>query len=181
MSLPNSFAFTLESNGGRLNVLLTDCFVCAAFNPRTQPAAQHPPFRQFKAIWDTGATGSVITQRVVDACTLKPTGMTRMQHAHGSADVERFVVNFRLPNNLAIPNVGVIRSDLGAPADILIGMDIIALGDFSISNVNNRTVFSFRIPSIKAMDFVKEADQAVGSSKHHSFGDPPKAWWRKRK
>ena len=34
-----------------------------------------PPFVPFEAIWDTGATQSAITQKVVDACGLIPTGI----------------------------------------------------------------------------------------------------------
>jgi len=36
-------------------------------------------------------------------------------------------------------------------------MDIINRGDFSITNVGAKTVFSFRMPSIKEINYVKEA------------------------
>jgi uncharacterized protein YecA (UPF0149 family) len=39
---------------------------------------------------------------------------------------------------------------------MLIGMDIIATGDFAITNNNNETVFSFRHPSNAIIDFVQE-------------------------
>lgn len=35
-------------------------------------------------------------------------------------------------------------------------MDIITYGDFSITNYNGRTTFSFRIPSVNEVDFVSE-------------------------
>ena len=38
-------------------------------------------------------------------------------------------------------------------------MDIITRGDFAISNVNGETTFSFRLPSIRTIDFVKEGEQ----------------------
>lgn len=41
--------------------------------------------------------------------------------------------------------------------DLLIGMDIITTGDFSITNVGGKTIFSFRVPSIKELDYVKES------------------------
>lgn len=34
-------------------------------------------------------------------------------------------------------------------------MDIISKGDFAITNVDGKTVFSFRIPSVETIDFVK--------------------------
>ena len=36
-------------------------------------------------------------------------------------------------------------------------MDIIRHGDFSITNVNNKTTFSFRTPSVEEIDYVKES------------------------
>ncbi len=41
-------------------------------------------------------------------------------------------------------------------ADVLIGMDIITQGDVAITNLGGNTVFSFRIPSQKQVDFVQE-------------------------
>jgi hypothetical protein len=38
-------------------------------------------------------------------------------------------------------------------ADILIGMDIMNQGDFAVTNLNGITRFSFRIPSMAAIDF----------------------------
>ena len=59
---------------------------------------------EFVAIWDTGATHSVITQRVVDACALKPIGTTTVSHAQGvTEDVDMFLVNVRSTERNAIP------------------------------------------------------------------------------
>jgi hypothetical protein len=45
--------------------------------------------------------------------------------------------------------------------DILIGMDIITLGDFAITNANHRTVVSFRIPpDTKHIDFVATDEES---------------------
>ena len=80
---------------------------------------------QFVAIWDTGATGSVITQAVVDACDLAPTGITTVHHVHGSEQAETYLVNIALPQNVIFPGVRVTKGVLAANADILIGMNII--------------------------------------------------------
>jgi hypothetical protein len=37
-------------------------------------------------------------------------------------------------------------------------MDIISYGDFSISNYDKKTTFSFRVPSIREMDFSLEEE-----------------------
>ena len=39
---------------------------------------------------------------------------------------------------------------------MLIGMDIINLGDFSITHKDNGTTFSFQIPATHNFDFVEE-------------------------
>ncbi len=39
--------------------------------------------------------------------------------------------------------------------DVLIGMDIINLGDFALTNLDDVTVLSFQMPSANHIDFVK--------------------------
>lgn len=43
---------------------------------------------------------------------------------------------------------------------LLIGMDIIGLGDFAVTNANDKTTFSFRIPSVREIDFIPEAQES---------------------
>ena len=86
---------------------------------------------------------------------LKPTGMKEVHGVHGKELVETFLINIGLPNNVAFVNMEVTLGKL-AGAHMLIGMDIITRGDFSITNVGDRTVFSFRVPSLATVDFVKQ-------------------------
>ncbi len=113
---------------------------------------------QFSAIWDTGATGSVITQAVVDACGLVATGMTRVYHVDGSSQVETYLVNIGLPDNVRYPSVRVTKGDLPDGDDVLVGMDIITTGDFAVTNINGKTMLSFRFPSVERIDFVNESE-----------------------
>ena len=152
---PQVNSFTLTAGKGLLRQLITDCHACAAFDPGVVPQSQRPPFKKFQAIWDTGATNSVITQKVVDACRLKPIGMKDVKSVHGLKRAETFLVNIRLPSAVAATDVEVTLGDLD-DAQMLIGMDIITAGDFAITNVGGKTVFSFRIPSTKTIDFVKQ-------------------------
>ena len=122
----------------------------------------------FVAIWDTGATRSVISQKVVEACGLEAIGVQKVYHAQGEAsDVEAFLVNIGLPNNVEFQGLrvtlGVLRS-----ADVLIGMDIIGRGDFAVTNRDGKTKFSFRIPSQADIDFVAEERQTSLLSKQSS-------------
>jgi len=154
---PDFRSFTTKAKSGRLRSLVNDCQVCAAFNPTVTPQPQLPQYEKFRAIWDTGATNSVISQQVVDSCALKPTGMTQVHGVHGTANSKTFLVNIILPNAVQFANVEVTLGNVTG-ADLLIGMDIITTGDFAITNVKGNTTFSFRFPSIATIDYVKEAD-----------------------
>lgn len=115
----------------------------------------------FAAIWDTGASATAISQKVVETCGLAPTGMTMVQTAAGLEPAETYVINIGLPNNVGFAMVQVTKANLGDSNDVLIGMDIISQGDFSITNKDGNTVFSFRIPSSVRIDFVKEHNEGA--------------------
>lgn len=149
---------TVTAKGGLLRVLISECKACAAFDPSKTPSSKQPKHKTFQAIWDTGATHSVITQAVVDACGLKATGMKLVHGVLSTDDAETFLVNLLLPNAVQFVNIEVTLGKLVGGAEMLLGMDIITHGDFSITNVGGETVFSFRVPSIKTVDFVKEAN-----------------------
>jgi hypothetical protein len=172
--------FTLTAHGGRFRELITDCQARAASVPA---AGQQPGHETFKALWDTGATGSVVTQKVVDKCGLKATGMVTMIGVHGKKPTNTFLVDLLLPNGVNVTNVTVALGEL-AGADLLIGMDIITTGDFSITNVGGSTVFSFRIPSLRKIDYVEEAKaqvaqaQRIANKKQRKANRHKKPWQR---
>lgn len=125
------------------------------------------------AIWDTGATASVISQKVVDDCCLKPIGMTIVHGVHGPDQAEQYLVSIGLPNGVRFTNVTATKGKLG-DAHVLIGMDIIRVGDFVITNKDGKTVMSFRTPSQECIDFVKQHQKLSlneqfqhGGSKEH--------------
>jgi predicted aspartyl protease len=153
--MSNFKAFTLKSENGPLRVLKTHCGVCKAFNPLA--GGEHPAISQFEALWDTGASGTVISKTVVDKLGLKPIGKSKVFHANGESIVNVYAVNLFLPNQVAFQFVKVTEGVLSG-FDLLIGMDIITTGDFSITNVGGKTTFSFRFPSVKEVDFVHEGN-----------------------
>jgi hypothetical protein len=147
-------AFTLTSKVGRLADLKTESHISAAFDPATTPDG-HTAYRgPYMSVWDTGASSSVVSKRVVKALALKPVGMTVVHGVHGPQQVEQFLVNFRLPNGVQFYHILVTVGEL-AGCDALIGMDIITMGDFAVTNRNGNTVFSFRTPSSGMIDYVK--------------------------
>lgn len=133
--------------------LKTPCRVSIGFDPASDPSQ---PYSEFQAIWDTGATNSVVTAAVVAGCGLIATGMVQTHGVHGVQDCRTYLANFLLPNGVQFKNVRVTEGKLTTDVDVLIGMDIITTGDFAISNRDGRTWMTFRVPSIGRWDFVEE-------------------------
>ena len=98
-----------------------------------------------KAIWDTGAYGSVISPKVAEELGLIPVGVKPIQTANGTYEAYAYVVDVMLPNRLVIRGVEVSESDLKV-CDALIGMDIISMGEMKVTN-KPTTKFIFRIPA----------------------------------
>ncbi len=158
-------AFTTRYNG-RARVLFNTVNVCLPVTPE-EAQTQKVEFREYIAIWDTGATHSAITKRVVDDLGLQPTGVRETRHAGGKSSNNTYLVNIALPNKVMVPHVRVTEVQL-IPDDnvlddkqpqLLIGMDIIGLGDFAVTNANNKTTFSFRVPSVQEIDFISDTQE----------------------
>jgi len=155
---------------GLLPVLSNECEVSQAFT--LIGSAETPPRIQFNAIWDTGATGCVITQRVVDACDLTAIGLTNVQGVGGIKVAEKYLVNIYLPNLVVIPNIEVTKGELGPDSAMLIGMNVISQGDFAVTNAGGHTKFSFRMPSLRHIDFVKEQETLAKRTQAFNNGRP---------
>lgn len=149
-------ALTIKSSGGRLNILSCEIRVAT---PSAAAVSTKRVALPFRAIWDTGATASVITAKVAADLGLAATGMTRVRTANGVRDSNVFLVDIELPNGVRVGNVPVTDGDI-AECDVLIGMDIIGMGDFAVTNTNGLTTMSFRIPSIQEIDYVEDSKRA---------------------
>jgi hypothetical protein len=158
-------ALTIRASG-LLRVIQTGCQVCAGFTP---PISPEPPLLDFVAIWDTGATGSVVTSHVAKALKLAAIGLRQVHGVNGPYMANVYLVNIRLPQGIGYANFEVTEGKLPQGSDVLIGMDIITLGDFAVTSRGGTTVFSFRTPSTGLIDYVKQLG-AGGGSKY----TPPK-------
>lgn len=114
-------------------------------------------FLPVRAQWDTGATGTCISKELVDMLNLMPTGKVKVSTPSGIGVMNKYVINLILNNEIRIPNLIVMDSEIGKQGiDVLIGMDIISMGDFAVSNYDGRTQFSFRIPSQEHVEYKRE-------------------------
>jgi predicted aspartyl protease len=104
--------------------------------------------------WDTGATGTCISKELVQKLGLLPTGMVNVHTPSGVGTMNKYMINLILNKEVKISNLPVMDSEIGKQGiDVLIGMDIISLGDFAISNYDKKTQFSFRIPSQEHVEY----------------------------
>ena len=110
---------------------------------------------QIKGLWDTGASRTCISPECVRKLQLIPTGCCTNMTASGPAEARTYLVDVLLPNKVIVQDVMVTDAQIGSQGfDVLFGMDLISIGDFSISNYQGKTVLSYRIPSKKMIDFV---------------------------
>jgi predicted aspartyl protease len=141
-------AFTQKSTG-RMNRLISQANI----------AIDNAPSNPLTALWDTGATNTCISTQIAENLSLVPTGKRKIMTPSGDAIVNTYMITVMLPNGVAIRDVLVSDSTIGAQGlDMLIGMDIIGLGDFAVSNFSGKTAFSFRIPSKEFTDYVSKSN-----------------------
>jgi len=156
-NVPKELSFTARY-GSRKNALPTEILISKPYRPGVSGTVSTDIVNEAKkyvGIWDTGATNSVISKKVVDECGLIPTGMAMVHSATESKPCETFLVSIFLPNKVAFPAVRVTKGML-KDCDVLIGMDLINQGDFAITHNDGKTTLSFRMPSMEQIDFVAQ-------------------------
>jgi hypothetical protein len=112
--------------------------------------------QESKGIWDTGATNSAITSHLAISLNLKLISKINVKGVHGDKWVNLYLIKITLNNKNISVNVAVSECDelsTDNTIGILIGMDVINKGDFSITNYQGQTTMSFRVPSLERIDF----------------------------
>jgi hypothetical protein len=100
-------------------------------------------------LWDTGANRSCISAKLARQLALTSIRTGETIGANGIFASNMYLLDILLPNKVSVHNVKVTEFIDSDDFDIIIGMDLITLGDFAISNCDRKTVVSFRIPSKK--------------------------------
>lgn len=124
---------------------------------------------QTEAIWDTGATNCAMTKAFIGQLGLSPIGKTIVKGVHGDKEVNVYLIDLYLPNRVKFKAVRVTECEELSPdgnCAMLIGMNVMRHGDLAISNYDKKTVFTFRIPSQKKIDFVANVKTEQVRQKH---------------
>lgn len=146
--------FTLTRSHDRLvSAIYSSAAVQIPFDFGEKP--QNPDGSWVKALWDTGATHSAISERLAAQMQLPTEDFVDVYTAVGILQVPVYSLRVVFPNQLVFDEIEAVEftGTETEDCDLIIGMDIITQGDFSITNMDGRTVFSFRVPSLHIVDF----------------------------
>jgi hypothetical protein len=147
-------AFTVLSSDSQPFTLESDCVVSVVFDPRVRGV--YCAARRVAAIWDTGASYSVISDRLAAELQLPVSSRVKIHTIAGRTRVRTYDVNLSLPGDIDFYNHPVYSGDLPPGIDVLIGMDIITLGDLAITTLSGHPKFTFQLPSTHDFDFQQD-------------------------
>ena len=126
----------------------TDCVVsgCDVYQWSDFEAGQKPKkmIKIESALWDTGATQTLISKRVIDALELEPIGKCKVEGYDGESEENLYIVHIGLPTRDVILDV-MVTETIGKSYDVVLGMDIINKGDFCLIQKAGKTEFSFEL------------------------------------
>jgi len=106
---------------------------------------------KLKVLWDTGATLTFIKPIIRDKlklCMFKTDASADIAGLGGIFKADFSIASIILTENLKIDYCPVHVLDYPINFDMIIGMNIINMGDFLINNTDNKTSFSFVAPPL---------------------------------
>lgn len=99
-----------------------------------------------EAMWDTGGLQSCISPQLCSTLALKPIKKRLLHSVTGVDEVGIYNLNVQLSDNIVLPDIPVLSTNTTITGyHMIIGMDIISRGNFSVTNENNRTIFTFEL------------------------------------
>jgi hypothetical protein len=123
---------------------------------------------EIEALWDTGATMTCIKPSLRDRLKLRQSELVEpitMSGIGGDVEADGTLVSIWLTPNFVIELCPVYIADFPGDEELLIGMDIITMGDFAVCNANGKTLCSFAVPPFP--DRINLADKADRINQHH--------------
>lgn len=101
--------------------------------------------RIYRALWDTGATETLISDKVVKELNLDKTGEVEVSTINGVIKVKRYTCKLLLQDHTKSINIQPAEFSHRIECDVIIGMDIIQYGLFIL----DKGEFSFDIDQLK--------------------------------
>ncbi|MDR0516600.1 MAG: retroviral-like aspartic protease family protein [Fibromonadaceae bacterium] len=97
-----------------------------------------------RALWDTGATNTMVSKKVAAKLELKKTGEISVRSFAGEKSVNEYYLRLLLIGGFA-EDLQVLELSEIKEADILIGMDVIGYGDFAFTLERERNISKAKI------------------------------------
>ena len=117
---------------------------------------------KIEALWDVGATITFIKPKIRNQPKqrmFRTGSFISVAGVGGLVKADFTVLSVFLASNFAIEYCPAYVVDFPVNFDMVIGMDIINMGDFSVCNTENKTSFSFVIPPLpERVNFSDKAD-----------------------
>lgn len=101
---------------------------------------------RYRAIWDTGATHSLISKKIIDELGLKAIEIGNQHTAGGVSETSFHNIDIALPTGIVFPALEVSLNGDIFDFDVIIGMDIISQGDFAVFHGKKTSRYIFRYP-----------------------------------
>jgi hypothetical protein len=135
----------------KVDCIVTECYVYAATNLTRGDSVKR--VKIMRSLWDTGASVSLISARVAKVLGLTSIGKSGVSGYNEGIDVkDTFLIHLGLPTGDIVTNIMAMEFE-SDEYDVVIGMDVICNGDLAIINKDDKTTFSFRIPSEQEIAF----------------------------
>jgi predicted aspartyl protease len=150
-------AFTEVFPGGRSTVIETFCMIGKPFVASERKRGESIGGLYTKAIWDTGATHSTISTELIRKLGVKRIGTMILSSLTGQVESGIYEVSISLPGGVCLCKTRVAEGEIDGHG-ALIGMDIITLGDLSITSKDGNTMFSFQMPHTHSTDYEAECE-----------------------
>lgn len=104
------------------------------------------PYITENAMWDTGASLSAISRKLIDVLHLEPYSKAMVSSLHDAKLENTYLVHLLLPTTDTILDVECTEAHTD-DYDFVCGMNVIGYSDFFISNFEDKTSVAIRIPS----------------------------------
>jgi len=123
----------------RLKRIITPVTVCGCDHERRTCCSG--PSVPAKAMWNTAIRQTAVSRRLIDLLRVAPIPFLRIDSSSA------YLVNLHFTDMVIMPALPVAVMGRGSDdsCDVVVGMDVIGLGEFSITVIGGESTVSFRL------------------------------------
>jgi predicted aspartyl protease len=132
---------------GRVSRIITKAMVRQSKDFCVEHGYSHKQPVEVRALWDTGAETTFISAKLAQELGLEPmTERITVSGIYGSAFANVYMLDVVLPGKIIVEDISAPEISNHKDFDIIIGMNIINRGTFTIDNENGDTTLYFSLP-----------------------------------